>query len=152
MAEYAMGKKSLPFVRQVRNDSDWHREVVEGSEDTLVFIDCYNSAWGPCHMLDVFIENWMWDFCDSHNLRFVRAECDNVTPLTPPFFNSVLSEPCFLFYLDGDEVARVRSAHLPSIEKALAKAPKNQFYTAPDLSYSASRKNLLEEKIEESSK
>jgi len=45
-------------------------------------------------------------------MRFVRAECDNITFLAEHKGNP---EPNFLFYLDGQKVANIEGADIPEI-------------------------------------
>ncbi len=66
--------------------------------------------------------NMFFSLSDTKGIKMVRAQCDKVSALTE---YKDMSEPVFLFFLDGKEVGKVQGANVAEITKMVHKQAPN---------------------------
>jgi hypothetical protein len=72
-------------------------------------------------MIAGHFSNYFFDLGESYSMKFVRACADKVTALKE--FRD-MSQPVFLFYLDGELVETIKGPNVPKIlETIKSKSP-----------------------------
>lgn len=72
-------------------------------------------------MIAGHFSNYFFDLGEQYSMKFVRAEADKVAALAK---YRDQSKPCFLFWVNGEEVAQIEGPDIPAIlETIKTKAP-----------------------------
>jgi len=110
------GKVDVSFIKHVATSDDFQREVIDhGQDNLLVVVDVFTGTWGPCNMLDQYFMNQFFEMGDNdYAIKFVRAKSDKIGALVQ-FHDSPM--PHFLFYMNGEMVAKVEGPKMPELTK-----------------------------------
>eukprot|EP00316_Scyphosphaera_apsteinii_P002895 CAMPEP_0119321054 /NCGR_PEP_ID=MMETSP1333-20130426/54290_1 /TAXON_ID=418940 /ORGANISM="Scyphosphaera apsteinii, Strain RCC1455" /LENGTH=119 /DNA_ID=CAMNT_0007327923 /DNA_START=20 /DNA_END=379 /DNA_ORIENTATION=+ len=107
-----MAKKvDVSFMKMIDSQEAWTSSILQ-NEGQLIVVDVYSSAWGACNMLANHFCNLYFDLAEKRGLAFARAESDQIKGLKE-YRDS--AKPVFLFYLNGEEKAKVEGPDMPKI-------------------------------------
>ena len=107
-----MSRLDTSFIKIVDTNAAFAAEVL-GERGALVVVDVHAAAWGPCLPMQKYLYDLLCDLGDEHkNLKVVQAAADGISALRE---YRDTSKPHFLFYLDGNLKASVKSPQLPAI-------------------------------------
>ena len=76
----------------------------------------YTGLWGPCDGMAGHLTQWYYDYSEVYGLKFARVQSDKISSLRE---YRDMAEPTFLFFLDGEEVARVNGPNVPAVLAAI---------------------------------
>ena len=109
-------------MKFVATETDWQRDVLDAGDGVLCIVDVFNPLWGPCEMAAGHFSNLFYDNGDDMGMRFVRADAAKISGLVE--FRDTC-EPVFVFYRNGELVAKVAGADIVKIKDTIFdKAPK----------------------------
>mmetsp|Transcript_43031 Transcript_43031/g.71523 ORF Transcript_43031/g.71523 Transcript_43031/m.71523 type:complete len:117 (-) Transcript_43031:216-566(-) len=98
---------SLKFIVPCKDNVSFKNVVLAAPSGCLCVIDAYSEWCGPCEALNRKLQALYMDMSE-YDIKFVQAMADSIDCLAE---QAQHSKPLFLFYKDGQEIARLEGAN-----------------------------------------
>lgn len=108
--------KKYSGVNSVRSRTSFQNSVVDGSNDSLVVLDCFATWCGPCKAIAPKIVEFSEQYS---NVQFYKIDVDAAGDVAQEL--GVRAMPTFYFFKDGEKVGEVVGANPGAIKAAIEK-------------------------------